>query len=155
MLDALRRLLADRATAHTVPPVAAQGSAADQLQVAACALLLEIAHADGEFSDVERARLELALQHHFGLDPEGMDALLAAAETERRTAVDHFTFTRRLVEGYDLGQKMLLAELMWGIILADGKIDDHEAHMVRKLASLLQLEPAYLSQARQSASGGA
>lgn len=153
MLDALRRLLADRATAHHVAPPETTASPADALQVAACALLLEVAHADGDFAAVERERLDHALQRHFGLDGEGLEALVAAAEAERSRAVDHFGFTRQLVQGYDLGQKMLLAELMWGIILADGRVDDHEAHLVRKLASLLQLEPAYLSEARRAAGG--
>ncbi|HPF61784.1 MAG: TerB family tellurite resistance protein [Gemmatimonadetes bacterium] len=151
MLDALRRLLADRATDHQVPPPEASASPTDTLQVAACALLLEVAHADGDISTVEREHLDHALQRHFGLDRDGLEALVAAAETERQRAVDHFGFTRQLVQGYDLGQKMLLAEVMWGIILADGHIHDHEAHLVRKLASLLQLEPAYLSEARRSA----
>jgi uncharacterized tellurite resistance protein B-like protein len=47
---------------------------------------------------------------------------------------------------------MVLAEIMWGVILADGRLSDHEAHLVRKLASLMQLEPAYLAQARRAAS---
>jgi uncharacterized tellurite resistance protein B-like protein len=40
---------------------------------------------------------------------------------------------------------------MWGVILADGRLSDHETHLVRKLGSLMQLEPAYLSQARSVA----
>ena len=42
---------------------------------------------------------------------------------------------------------------MWGVILADGRLSDHETHLVRKLASLMQLEPAYLAQARRAARG--
>jgi uncharacterized tellurite resistance protein B-like protein len=40
---------------------------------------------------------------------------------------------------------------MWGVILADGKIAEHEAYLVRKLANLLNLEPGYLAQARRAA----
>ena len=46
---------------------------------------------------------------------------------------------------------MVLAEVMWGVILADGEIAKHETYLVRKLANLLDLEPAYLSQARKRA----
>lgn len=149
MLDALKRLLADRAspppTQHVDAPVD------NDLHLAACALLLEVAHADGEFSEVERARLELALKRHFGLDDAAMARLIDDAERERENSVDHFAFTSKLVAGYDTGQKMLLAEIMWGIILADGEVADDESIMVRKLAGLLQLEPAYLSQARRTA----
>ena len=37
-------------------------------------------------------------------------------------AVDHFRFTSQLQQSYDTGQKMVLAEIMWGVVLADGKI---------------------------------
>ena len=43
--------------------------------------------------------------------------------------------------------------VMWGVILADGRLSDHETHLVRKMASLMQLEPAYLAQARKAAAG--
>ena len=84
------------------PAAVAEPSASptDTLQVAACALLLEVAHADGDISTVEREHLDHALQRHFGLDRDGLEALVAAAETERQRAVDHFGFTRQLVQGY-------------------------------------------------------
>jgi uncharacterized tellurite resistance protein B-like protein len=48
---------------------------------------------------------------------------------------------------------MVLAEVMWGVILADGRLGDHETHLVRKMASLMQLAPAYLAEARRAAAG--
>lgn len=149
MLDALRRALQRRPAPEA--PAAEPTPGAAELHVAACALLLEVAHIDGSYDPTEARRLEHALQRHFGLDDEGIAALLAAAEADRRESVDHFRYTRRLVEGYDLGQKMLLAEVMWQIILADGEVTDHEAWLARKLAHLLDLEPAYLSEARRKA----
>ena len=90
---------------------------------------------------------------HFGLDEATGAELLRLAEAERRQSLDHFQFTRLIAESYDLGQKMVLAEVMWGVILADGKLSDHETHLVRKMASLMQLAPAYLSEARRAAAG--
>ena len=46
---------------------------------------------------------------------------------------------------------MVLAEVMWGVILADGTIGNHEAYLVRKIGHLLQLEPGYLADARRAA----
>ena len=73
------------------------------------------------------------------------------AEVERQQSIDHFQFTRLIADHYDLGQKMVLAEVMWGVILADGTIGNHEAYLVRKIAHLLQLEPGYLAEARRAA----
>jgi uncharacterized tellurite resistance protein B-like protein len=44
-----------------------------------------------------------------------------------------------------------LPEVMWGLILADGVVAEHEAYLVRKMANLLGLEAGYLSQARAQA----
>ncbi len=121
------------------------------VELAACALLLELAHSDGEFSEEERQHIERTLVRHFALDDNAGAELLRLAEAERTQSLDHFQFTRLIAQEYDLGQKMLLAEIMWGVILADGQLSDHETHLVRKLASLMQLEPAYLAQARRTA----
>jgi uncharacterized tellurite resistance protein B-like protein len=154
MIDAIRRFVAE----HVLPgPEDASGAAGsswpDRTQVAACALLLELAHADGEFSAEERAHIERMLVRHFGLDADTGAELLRLAEVERAQSLDHFQFTRLIAAEYDLRQKMRLAEVMWGVILADGRLSDHETHLVRKMASLMQLDPAYLAQARKAAAG--
>jgi uncharacterized tellurite resistance protein B-like protein len=149
ILDTIRDFLSRRAA----PPAQAArgGSAPDAVRVAACALLLELAHADGEFSPQERTHLEAALARHFGLDAEATQELLVLAAAERGASIDHFGFTRVINQQFDLSQKMVLAEVMWGVILADGKIQEHEAYLVRKLGNMLNLAPAYLSEARQAA----
>lgn len=147
MLDAIRSFLAGRASS-TSPGTA---GARDNLAVAACALLLELAHADGEFTAGERSLIQQAMSRHFGMDDALTAEVMAIADTERRKSIDHFQFTREINAKYDLGQKMVLAEVMWGVILADGTIAEHEAYLVRKMANLLDLEPGYLSQARKSA----
>ena len=123
------------------------------MQLAACALLLELAYADGTMSPSEQAHIERAVRQHFGLDDTTARELLTLADEERRQSIDHYQFTRLIAAEYDLGQKMVLAELMWGVILADGELATHETWLVRKLAHLLELEPGYLSEARKAASG--
>jgi uncharacterized tellurite resistance protein B-like protein len=156
MLEAIRKFVSERLIgALDVPAEQAQPGGPSRVQLAACALLLELAHADGEFSAEERQHIERTLVQRFGLDEATGAELLQLAEAERAQSLDHFQFTRQIAANYDLGQKMVLAEVMWGVILADGHLSDHETHLVRKLASLMQLEPAYLAQARRAASGEA
>jgi uncharacterized tellurite resistance protein B-like protein len=144
------------ASSEAVPESTTPASPApDPLHVAACVLLLDIAYADGEFTDDEREHLEDVLGRHFSLGPDAGRELIALAEVEREAAVDHFQFTRQLQQGYDLGQKMVLAEVMWGLVLADGKIADHEHYLARKIANLLDLEPGYLSTAKSRATESA
>ncbi len=124
-----------------------------RLRVAACALLLEMAHADDEFSAEERRHIEAAIAEHFALPPESVRELLELAEEERRTATDLFEFTRVINEEYDEGQRMVLAEVLWRVVLADGRLSEHENYLMRKLANLLDLRPGYLAEARKRAGG--
>lgn len=124
-----------------------------RLHVAACALLLEIAYADEVFSDAERAHIGAVMQRHFDLDEETAAALIEMAEAERSQAIDLYQFTSLIRDGYDLGQKTLLAEIMWGLVLTDGEVARHESYMLRRIANLLDLEPGYLSTAKKRAEG--
>ena len=144
MLDSIKAMFAGKAAPSGAPEV-------DPVHLAACALLLDIAHADGEFSASEREHLQDVLARHFGLSEVDAQRLLAIAEVERKRAVDHFQFTSVLQKSYDLGQKMVLAEVMWGLVLADGAIADHEHYLTRKISNLLDLQPAYLSTAKAAA----
>lgn len=155
MLDAIKTFVMSRIVRPDSPARPAEGQRGPSpIQVAACALLLELAHADNEFSPAERAHIELALQRHFGLDETTVRELIELAQAERDQAVDHYQFARTITQHYDLGQRMVLAEVMWGVILADGEIARHESYLVRKLANLLDLAPAYLAQARRAVDPG-
>ena len=151
MLDAIRTFVTQRILSPAEAPSAEGPRGPSGVQLAACALLLELAHADGTLSPTEQAHIERAVQQHFGLDEATARELIALADAERRQSIDHYQFTRLIAAEYDLGQKMVLAELMWGVILADGELATHETWLVRKLAHLLELEPGYLSEARRNA----
>ena len=151
MLEAIRRFVSEHLTGSDSDDFPAPAGRRP-VEIAACALLLELAHADGEFTEEEQRHIERTVIRHFGLDNATAAELVRLAEAERAESLDHFQFTRLIAAEYDLGQKMVLAETMWGVILADGRLSDHETHLVRKLASLMQLEPAYLAQARRAAS---
>lgn len=152
MIESIRRLLARGADrSQAAAPADNAASPVEPLHLAACVLLLDVAHADGEFSDEEREYLEQVLERHFSLPRTSGRELLELAEKERRNAVDHFRFTSQLQRTYDTGQKMVLAEIMWGIVLADGKIAEHEHYLTRKISNLLELEPGYLSVAKEAA----
>lgn len=122
---------------------------AAELRLAACALLLELAYADDEFTEEERAHLEYAIRRQFGLDEEQASRLVKLAEEQREEAVDLWSFTNLIAEHYSLGQKMVLAEAMWGLVFSDGDLASREAYLMRKISGLLRLEPGYLAEARK------
>ncbi len=146
MLDTIRRFIGE-SVAGT--PGEQSRDHRNDVRLAACALLVELACADGAFSAPEQQRISEILQRHFAVAADGASALMLEAAAANHDAVDHFVFTRPVVKDYDLSQRIVLAELMWQVVLADGELAGHESYLMRKLASLLQLEPAYLAQARR------
>lgn len=158
MLDAIRNFFSRSMhigeSADSAPDEDAELEERHKLHVAACALLLELAHADDQFTDSEKEHLEAVVRRHLDLDQETAESLLELAEQERKAAIDLYQFTSLIRDNYDLGQKTLLAEIMWGVVLADGHVERHESYLLRKIANLLDLKPGYLSQARKRAAEG-
>lgn len=154
MLDALKSLFTRHAAAEGATAPAASATQPDSgLRVAACALLLEMAHADSEFSAEERTHIEAVLERHFDLDPDTARELIEVAERERRDATDLHQFTAIINRHYDEGQRMVLAELLWRVVYADGELSRHEDYLSRKIANLLELRPGFLAEARNRARG--
>jgi uncharacterized tellurite resistance protein B-like protein len=153
LLDAIKTLLGSHAPESAKAPEA-DSPETDPAHVAACALLLEVAYADGAFTGDERAHLQGVLERHFDLPADSGEHLLELAEKERRESVDYYHATSIIRKSYDLGQKMVLAEVMWGLVLADGKIAREEQYLTRKIANLLDLKPGYLSRAKRAAAEG-
>jgi len=141
------------------PPAeaAAEGPGAEELRIAACALLLEVANADDYFSEDERKHLRSLVRRHFGLRRAAADELIALAEEERRGSVDLWGFTNLIRAPYSTGQKLVLAEAMWGVVLADGELASREDYIMRKISGLVGLETGYLAAARRrrESAGGA
>jgi uncharacterized tellurite resistance protein B-like protein len=150
MLEALKSLFAKQSGSAAGAPGARQPG----LQVAACALLLEVAYADDEFTAEERQHVEEVVTRHFDLDQDSARQLMQVAEEARREAVDLHQFTAVITRHYDEGQRMVLAELLWRVVYADGRLSEHEGYLARKLAHLLELRPGYLAEARRRAMGG-
>lgn len=147
MLDRLRSLLAQHSQAPPTPSVEPNRA----LKVAACALLLEMAHADDEFSADERRRIEEIVGRHFASGADAARELIEAADRERREATDLFQLTSVITREYDEGQRLLLSELLWRVVDADGVLSEHEDYLTQKLAVLLDLRPGYLAEARKRA----
>ncbi len=151
MLESIRKFFT---SSMSPPPEAKQAEARKDIRLAACALLLELAHADDEVTDDERQHLESAVRRQFGLDAQEAEKLLELAEEERAQAVDLWQFTNLIAENYSTGQKMVLAEIMWGLVYSDGELASKEDYLMRKICNLLRLEPGYLAEARKRVERG-
>ena len=150
MLDAIKSFF----SATMEPESPEQEVAEPDVRLAACALLIEIAHADDEFTEDESQHLLSAVRRQYGLDAGKAEKLLELAERARTDAVDLWQFTKLIKQNYSLGQKMVLVEVMWGLVYSDGELSSHEESLMRRVCHLLDLAPGYLAEARRKMEGG-
>ena len=133
MLDTLRRMIGQFAGGT----VAFDG--ADHL-VAAAALLVHVATADGRVDDSERRRLGELLQTRYALDAADAKALIAAGEKEDSEALDLSDFTVVLRRALDPEARATLVEMLWEMAQADGIVHEFEESLISRAVDLLGLE---------------
>ncbi len=134
MFDALKNFLTE--IGGTAAP-AERAFGEDDYRLAAAALLIHVANADGHVDQAERVRLQAIVESRFGLDPGTARRLIAAAEESEREAVDLFHFTATLKRALDEGGRNQVIELMWDMAYADGEAHELEENIVWRVAELL------------------
>jgi len=117
-----------------------QVSSERSVPIAACALLLEMAHADSEFIQSERDNIITILQSSFDMTEDDASELLNLADLERKESLDLWQFTNLINQNYSHEEKIRVAETLWRVIYTDGKVDKHEEYLMRKLTFLLDLQ---------------
>lgn len=110
-----------------------------RIQVAACALLLEMASIDDEFSETEEQGIVAILEKEFGLADEMAKEVMELAGEELKENVDVWQFTSLINKNYSPDEKIELMELVWKVVYADGHLDKHEDYLVKKLSRMLNL----------------
>lgn len=107
--------------------------------MAAAALFIEVLKSDYEHRDEEWAAVETALHELFGLSSDEIAQITTLAEEEVHNATSLQGFTRCVNEQYSNEEKVKIVEMLWRIALADGVIDKHENHIMRKIGALLYI----------------
>src|SRR5690606_7877279 len=106
---------------------------------ATAALLLELARSDFSESPEEGEAIRHLLERRFGLRDEALDSLIEDAQRRADTAVSLHEFTHRLNRELPEEDKLAIIEMLWRVSHADGRIDKHEEHLIRRVAGLLHV----------------
>jgi uncharacterized tellurite resistance protein B-like protein len=122
-----------------LPQAAPRAAFEHTLQVATAVLLVEVMRSDASIGLSERAAVIVALRDRFALSADEVEALMVVADQTAREAHDLHTFTSRLNDQLEPEQKARIVEYMWQVAYADGRLDAHEQHVMRKLADLLYI----------------
>lgn len=111
----------------------------EPLDLATAALLIELARADFSESAAELDAIRHILGKRFGLAEQTVDELMVKAMHRADRAVSLHEFTHRLNAELPEVDKLAIVEMLWQVSHADGHIDKHEEHLVRRIAGLLHI----------------
>ena len=104
-----------------------------------CGLMIEAANIDGVIDQNEVNKISKALIEVFDEDPKEVEDELHKCLNELNEHKSLHFFTSKINKSFDEKKKIKLIEILWEIILEDGKVHDFEANLVRRLGGLLYL----------------
>lgn len=131
----------------------ANSHSAQQLQIAAAALLIELSKADFARDPREQTAIVAAIRNCFQLDEAIIAELLTAAESASAQATSLYEFTRVVNDNCDDAEKFGLVRELWRVANADGNIDKYEDHLIRQIAELIYLPHSQYIRAKLEALG--
>ena len=117
-----------------------------------CGLMMEAANIDEKVDQVEVDKISYALINIFGEDPSLVENQLnkCLSDINNNNKSLHY-FTSKINKSFSDEKKMLLIEVLWEIILEDGKIHDFESNLIRRLSGLLYISDVNCGNAKKNA----
>ncbi len=111
-----------------------------KVEIAACALFIEMANADGEFSDDEKELIISEMKNTFNLDKECVNELMVLAEQQIKESVSLYEFTGVINNTFSQEEKLGLIESLWRLIYKDEKLNMYEDHLIKRIAATMNIE---------------
>ncbi len=134
---------------HLAPD--ADDDPAHRRNLAAAALLIEVARADFDFGDSEEQTISEVLRTTLDLGADEIAEIIDLAHEESREATSLHQFTRLINDSHELEDKKRLMTALWQVAYADGRIDKYEEQLLRRIAELLHLRQPEFIQAKHAA----
>tara|TARA_B100000427_G_scaffold250501_1_gene213737 strand:+ start:5694 stop:6146 length:453 start_codon:yes stop_codon:yes gene_type:complete len=104
-----------------------------------CGLMVEAANIDGKIDQVEINKISNALIETFNENPAEVEKELNKCLVEIKEHKSLHFFTSKINKAFSEEKKIYLIEVLWEIILEDGKVHDFESNLIRRLSGLLYL----------------
>ncbi|MCU0830031.1 MAG: TerB family tellurite resistance protein [Rhizobiaceae bacterium] len=136
MIDRLRAFLAGLSRRPD------EHQADNDLRLAAAAILIHLADADGTRDARETRRLHDVIAEAYGLTEAETQALVARGAVADSESVDFYRFTRTLNRALDRQAKQDFIAMMWDIAFADRHLDEIEDALIWRIAELIGIDQA-------------
>ena len=111
-----------------------------KLQIATCAIFLEMAKSDDNCTEEERKEIVSIMQRTFDLDKKYVDELISLTKTRLEQSISIYEFTGIINNNFSPAEKFELMKNLWRLIYTDQKLDKYEDQLVKKLGTMLHLE---------------
>jgi uncharacterized tellurite resistance protein B-like protein len=134
MIDTIRAFLG-----RHLDTVIDQGDDGQAMRMAIATLLMEVARSHTDISSAERQAVQRLIGTHFALPPDVSQTIAAAAEHEAEHATSLYPLTSMINRECSLQDKRQVVRMLWEVSLADGHLDRHEEHIIRRIADLLHV----------------
>lgn len=103
------------------------------------ALLVEIAFADKDFDETEKASLKQSLIETYALDESDIEEIIKDAEETVSESTSLYGYTSIVNTEFQYEDKLKLLRNLWKIAYADGYLDKYEEHLLRKISDLIHI----------------
>ncbi len=101
----------------------------------------------------ERGKLRELLKSRFSLDDAATDELVDLGTLAEHEAVDLYRFTSLLNRSLDDQGRLGIVEMLWEIVLADGRATEFEDNLMWRVADLLNVSSRDRIALRQRVAG--
>lgn len=111
-----------------------------KIEIATCALFIELAKADGNFSDDEKLFIISLMKDCFNLNEQELNIIFEVAEQKADQSVSIYEFTSELNDHFNQSQKEAMVKNLWRLIYKDQKLNAYEDSLIKKIGLTLNLE---------------
>ena len=121
----------------------------DESQLATTSLMILTAKYDGEFDEIEKAEILRMISDFYSFDKNKIDRIFETALSLTEKANDIHQFTSELNKSLNDDEKLSIIKMLWKIVIADGRIDDYENALIRKISGLLYVDDVQVGQIKK------
>lgn len=112
----------------------------DEFVVAITGLLIEAAMADGVLDDGEKAQILDLLIGQMEMDSVSAQKLLDETIIAHDQRIEIHGLIREIRSDTEMEDRAIILEMIWVVVLSDGRVDVHESQLMRRLAGLLYID---------------
>jgi len=144
MIDQIKAFFTDSETA-TSP----QTDFADNIPLAAAALLIETATMDGFFDTTEKEKIICLLTKNFDLETDAVEKIIDTVQEKGDNPNQVFSSSQIINKSLDYEERIIIMEMIWEVILVDGDVHDFESSLARRVAGLIHIKDQHNGAAKK------